>query len=251
MKIVERLSDKFNDRSGCTKPELVIIHATGGKDFEWAMNVLYDPKREASTHYIIQEDGTIYRMVDEEKRAWHAGTPSSKWQGKEDINSLSIGIELSNRHAEQMEKYSDAQLNSLVELCQHFKNKYDLPAKAFVGHSDISPQRADKVDPNYHFPWKTMAEHGIGVWPKVTLKDKFNGVAVIKNENKMTNLLEKIGYNSKIFKDGTVATYKQLITAFQRHFEPEVFNSKNKKLVGKPTFKTAAKLNSLVRMSGN
>lgn len=250
MKIVERLSDKFNDRASGKKPELVIIHATGGKDFEYAMNVLYDPNRDASTHYIIQEDGTIYRMVDEEKRAWHAGTPSSKWEGKEDINSLSIGIELSNRHAEQMEKYSKKQIQALIELCLNLKEKYNLPAKAFVGHSDISPQREDKVDPNYHFPWKKLAANGIGLWPKVTFKDKFNSFIIARSKKKTENLLKKLGYNTEVFKDGKVATYKQLLTAFQRHFEPEVFTSKNRGLIGVPNRKTAAKLNSLVRMSG-
>jgi len=139
------------------RPNFVIIHDTGSGDVEHALRTLTDPAREVSSHYLIGRDGTLYQLVDEDRRAWHAG--ASYWGGNSDINSASIGIELDNTGAEP---YSDAQIRALLEVLRGLKARYRIPSSNFLGHGDVAPGR--KVDPSRHFPWERLATEGFGLW---------------------------------------------------------------------------------------
>jgi N-acetylmuramoyl-L-alanine amidase len=146
-------SPNFNER----KPNYVIIHHTGDDTVEEALRSLANPLRQVSAHYLIARDGKILQLGDERARAWHAGV--SEWGSDTDLNSASIGIELDNNGHEP---FPEAQISSLLRLLADIKERYDIPTANFLGHADIAPGR--KVDPSRYFPWKTLADHGFGLW---------------------------------------------------------------------------------------
>ena len=144
IKIEDHPSPNFDERK--LPVSMIVIHYTETKTCESALRILCDPDsaKRVSSHWVIDRDGTVYRLVDEAKRAWHAG--KSFWDGIEDCNSASIGIELVNDGAEV---YPQPQLDALVELCDGIKSRHDI--RHIVGHSEIAPDR--KRDPGPLFPW--------------------------------------------------------------------------------------------------
>lgn len=158
------------------RPNFVIIHHTGGDEAEQALATLTDPIRAVSAHYLIGRDGTIYQLVDERARAWHAG--ESKWGANTDINSSSLGIELDNNGHEP---FSDAQIKALLALLADIKERYRIPRANFLGHADVAPRR--KADPSRYFPWQTLARQGFGLWcdpPFPELPVPFNDSAALQ-----------------------------------------------------------------------
>lgn len=139
------------------RPNFVIIHHTSDDTVDEALHTLTDPLRQVSVHYLVGRDGALYQLVDERRRAWHAGT--SYWGGSTDINSASIGIELDNNGSEP---FPDPQIAALLALLDDLKRRYEIPAANFLGHADVAPRR--KADPSRWFPWKMLAEHGFGLW---------------------------------------------------------------------------------------
>lgn len=239
MDFVDRPSPNFNERKDGQKPSLIILHFTGGKSPEYALDILTDGNREkkVSAHYMIHEDGTVYRLVDESKRAWHAGV--SFWRGIEDVNSASIGIEISNR---DRKPYTKEQLVSLAALCHSIQRRHGIPPENVIGHSDIAPGRKD--DPGYHFPWRDMARQDIGRWPKPSLRDKFSASASAQRPEVLKALFAQAGYRTD--------DLPKTINAFQQHYEPHVFTSPGKgEAPGKATGKTVAKLRALARRHFN
>lgn len=139
------------------RPDLVILHHTGDPSLEGTLRTLTSTARKVSAHYLIGRDGRILQLVDERNRAWHAGV--AWWGGRTDINSASIGIELVNSGHEP---YSDAQIAALLTLLGDLRERYRIPVANYLGHGDVAPGR--KVDPSAWFPWRTLAEHGFGLW---------------------------------------------------------------------------------------
>ena len=139
------------------KPNYVVIHHTAQDSVRQTLNTFTIPRTQVSAHYVISNDGEIYHMLNDYYRAWHGGV--GMWGTTTDLNSTSIGIELDNNGSEE---FSEAQINSLLDVLKELKTKYNLPDKNFIGHSDIAPGR--KVDPNANFPWKRLAEEGYGLW---------------------------------------------------------------------------------------
>jgi len=146
-------SPNFNER----RPAFVILHHTSDDTADQALRALTDPLRAVSAHYLVGRDGRIVQLVDERARAWHAG--ESKWGADTDINSASLGIELDNNG---QETFPDVQIAALLRLLADIKQRYQVPASNFLGHADVAPRR--KVDPSRNFPWRTLAEHGFGLW---------------------------------------------------------------------------------------
>jgi len=179
------------------KPNFVIIHHTAQNGCPETIHTFTIPKSQVSAHYVICKDGTVHHMLNDYLRAWQAGL--SKWGNNTDINSSSIGIELDNNG---FETFTDPQLNSLLILLDTLKNKYKIPKENFIGHGDIAPGR--KVDPSWRFPWKTLADHGFGIW--------FGDTAMIAVPPGFNDYqaLRIIGYN---IKDSMAA-----VSAFRRHW---------------------------------
>ena len=179
------------------KPNLVIIHHTAQKSTDQTLKTFTTPKSQVSAHYVIGRDGVVYHMLSDYLRAWHAG--AGKWGSTSDINSSSIGIELDNNG---FEPFSDAQVNSLLQVLALLKKTYNIPAANFIGHADIAPGR--KVDPNPTFPWKKLATNGYGLWYDEILAD-----SIPENFNDR-EALRIIGYDTK--------NLEAAIKSFQIHF---------------------------------
>lgn len=139
------------------RPNYVIIHHTSQNSLAQTLRTFQLPHTKVSAHYVIGKDGQVVQLLSDYDRAWHAG--KSKWGSLTDINSASIGIELDNNG---FDEFPDEQISSLLILLDTLKTKYLIPQLNFIGHADIAPTR--KNDPNIHFPWKKLAEHGFGIW---------------------------------------------------------------------------------------
>jgi N-acetylmuramoyl-L-alanine amidase len=206
--LIERPSPNYNDRPPGKTISLLVLHYTGMRDAESALRRLTDPEAKVSSHYLIDEAGAVYRLVDESRRAWHAGV--SYWAGERDINGVSIGIELVNPgHEFGYRPFPEAQMAALIELSQGILARHPIPPGGVVGHSDVAPAR--KIDPGELFDWPRLAKAGIGRWPRPAKGP--NDAASVRAA------LAKIGYEvSPEGSDDKIT--KQSLSAFQRRFRP-------------------------------
>lgn len=150
-------SPNFNSRPESAVIDTIIIHYTEMENYQAAINRLCDPETKVSSHYLISKDGEIFSLVDENCRAWHAG--QSFWDGRDNINNYSIGIELDNNGSEE---FTDQLMHALIFLCNQIKNRHPIKPSYILGHSDIAPYR--KKDPGRMFNWKLLAENNIGLY---------------------------------------------------------------------------------------
>ena len=216
-------SPNFNDRPKDIVPNILVIHYTGMQSLDQALQRLMSSNSQVSAHYLISRKGEIFKLVSEEKRAWHAGV--SYWRGETDINSYSIGIELENPgHEFGYSKFPKSQMSVLTELCVEIINKYSISPENIVGHSDIAPRR--KKDPGELFDWKSLAQKGVGLWPEPIL----NKITLEPFEKSLNDF----GYE--------VVDLRSTITAFQRHYLPDKVSG----ISDATTQKTLATLMSLV-----
>ena len=183
---------------------MVVLHYTGMESGSAALERLCDPAAEVSAHYLIDEDGTVTLMVDEDKRAWHAGR--SYWRGETDINSASVGIELVNPgHEFGYRPFTDAQMEALLPLLADIVKRHGIAPANVVGHSDIAPAR--KTDPGELFDWDTLARYHLAL-----AKPKPRMRLVFDNDGAFYLALERFGYD---ISDGPAA-----IRAFERRWRP-------------------------------
>lgn len=179
------------------KPNFVIIHHTAQRSIQQTIRTFQLEHTKVSAHYVIGKDGRVVQMLNDYLRAWHAGR--SKWGNINDINSISLGIELDNNGREA---FPEAQINALLTLLDTLKTKYSIPFTNFLGHADIAPAR--KNDPSVFFPWKQLADRGFGVW-----YDESNLIPPPSNFN-YVDALRIIGYD--------VSNIDAAIIAFKRKF---------------------------------
>ncbi|MFC4347987.1 N-acetylmuramoyl-L-alanine amidase [Kordiimonas lipolytica] len=218
--IIEHPSPNWNERPEGMAPDMVVLHYTGMRTGAEALDRLCDPAAQVSAHYLIEEDGRIFRLVDEEKRAWHAGV--SYWQGRENLNHNSIGIELVNPgHEFGYREFPDSQISSLLALLSDIKTRHTVPMAHFVGHSDIAPDR--KADPGELFPWKCLAEKGFGLWSDVAggetemIARQGDRGDIVSNLNKQLGIVGYHQDDTGSFDDAT----ESKVRAFQAHWRPE------------------------------
>lgn len=159
MQITPCPSPNFGARRHGQTVDLVVLHYTAMASAEAALERLCDPVHEVSSHYLIARDGTIYKLVDEAERAWHAGAGS--WGGVGDVNSSSIGIELDN---DGDSAFSDALMASLRTLLKDVMARHAVRPQSVIGHSDLAPTR--KRDPGPYFDWRGLAKAGLSIWPE-------------------------------------------------------------------------------------
>lgn len=230
---------RYQSANHDSRVQYVVVHYTSS-DFQRALGHLTQGR--VSSHYLIDSDpATIYRLVDENRRAWHAG--DSSWQGRTWLNASSIGIELvhpgyrerdGQRH---WEPYSQAQIDALVLLLRDILARHQLGPDRVVGHSDVAPQR--KLDPGPRFPWRQLAEAGVAIWPDDALRQQ----ALELLQGRLPALgwyqqaLAEVGY--AVPDDGlwTPAT-RNVLAAFQMRFRPDDYR-------GLPDADTAALLAAL------
>jgi len=206
MNIIQTPSANFNARPDGAAIDTVIIHYTGMPTGRDALARLCDPAAEVSAHYVIDEDGTIYALVEEGCRAWHAG--KSTWAGRGNLNDVSLGIELVNPgHEFGYRPFSLIQMQALVHLCHQISERH--PIAYYLGHSDVAINR--KVDPGEKFNWGWLAGHGFGVWPQPHAQDFEQGAALLADPAAMQAALVAIGYDEN-------QDLPSLAAAFNRHF---------------------------------
>ncbi len=211
MQIIARPSPNYTDRMP-GPIDMLVLHYTGMASGEDALARLCDPAAQVSAHYLIDEDGQIYQLVAEKKRAWHAGV--SCWAGERDINSRSIGIELVNPgHELGYRNFPELQMRRLAELCHEILLRHPIPPHRVLGHSDVAPGR--KRDPGELFDWEWLAGQGIGVWPAPVDSDAASQPGILSLQTDLASF----GYD--VPQTGIYGTQtRAVVTAFQRHFRP-------------------------------
>ena len=161
--LIEAPSPNFGPRRGGAVPDIVVLHYTGMASAEAALARLCDPAAEVSAHWLIAEDGRVWRLVDEAMRAWHAG--AGAWGEVEDVNSRSIGVELANTGPlEGFPPFPEPQMAALERLLAGLAGRWGIPPARVIGHSDMAPGR--KTDPGPKFDWRRLARAGLSVWPE-------------------------------------------------------------------------------------
>ncbi len=180
--------------------DILILHYTGMQSSEAAIERLRDPEAHVSSHYVVDEDGTVWQLVDEARRAFHAGI--SHWRGFETLNGRSVGVEIVNPgHEWGYRAFPAAQMDAVRALCRGILQRHPIPPRNVVGHSDVAPDR--KQDPGELFDWPGLARDGIGLWPEP-------GEPV--PEADVPAALAAIGY--------PIPDLQTTLLAFQRHFRP-------------------------------
>ena len=219
LRITQIPSPNHDARPPHASIDILLLHYTGMKTCQAALERLCDPAAKVSAHYLIDEDGTCYRLVEEDRRAWHAGL--SYWAGIRDVNGHSIGIELVNPgHEFGYRDFPKTQMTTLESLAKGILERHPIPANRVLGHSDVAPTR--KQDPGERFDWARLARAGIGLWssesdtisPHATmLGPGTSGPAVVN----LQLALAGFGYGVEgtgLYDPVTEA----VIRAFQRHF---------------------------------
>jgi N-acetylmuramoyl-L-alanine amidase len=205
MDFIAAPSPNFDARPLNTPIDILLLHYTGMPTGASAVARLCDPEAKVSAHYTVDEDGTIFAHVPEERRAWHAGV--SWWAGERNINARSIGIEIVNPgHEFGYRSFPDLQIEAVIELSRDVVQRRRIPAARVLGHSDVAPAR--KTDPGELFPWGKLALAGVGLWPQ-TRKSAL--------DVPFETGLRAFGYGLPPDMDVPVPI---VVEAFQRHFRP-------------------------------
>ncbi|MDJ0387414.1 N-acetylmuramoyl-L-alanine amidase [Roseomonas sp. E05] len=211
----ERPSPNQDERPAGEPIDTLVLHYTGMPTAGAALERLCDPAPPAplprvSCHYLVEEDGHVWRLVPESRRAWHAGV--SFWRGHTALNGRSIGIEVVNPgHEWGYRPFPALQMAAVAELCLEILGRHPIPARNVVAHSDVAPDR--KQDPGELFDWEGLAANGVGLWPAGVP----GGDAALPpgGPERATALLARIGYSVD------PARPAPALTAFQRHWRQE------------------------------
>ena len=202
--------------------KIIVIHYTGMQSERASIMRLCNSKSKVSCHFLINQKGKVYRLVQDKRVAWHAG--KSCWGNYKNLNKNSIGIELVNKgHRFGYSNFKKKQLLSLIKICKTLIKKYKISKKNIVGHSDVSPLR--KIDPGEKFPWDQLAKKNIGVWHSIKPKllKKFRKVKIVSEQKKLKFIknLNNIGY---CFPSRKKSNYFKTIKAFQRRYRRDPIN---------------------------
>ncbi len=214
--LIDAPSPNFDARTA--PPDMVVLHYTGMTTGDEALARLRDPAAKVSAHWLVEEDGRVFRLVPEERRAWHAGV--SFWKGERDVNAVSIGVEIVNPgHEHGYRDYPPAQMEAVARLLDGVRRRWTIPDARILAHSDVAPGR--KIDPGERFPWAWLAARGHGLWvepepsPGEPLAEGEEGVGVFALQAGLTRL----GYDAPPVGVFDAAT-RTVVEAFQRHWRP-------------------------------
>lgn len=214
--VIDAPSPNFDARRG--PPDMIVLHYTGMTSGPVALDRLRDPEAKVSAHWLVEEDGRLFRLVDEARRAWHAGV--SFWKGERDCNAVSVGIEIVNPgHEHGYRDFPPAQMEAVARLLDAVRGRWTVPDARILGHSDVAPGR--KVDPGERFPWAWLAERGHGLWvepppsPGAPLAEGEEGVGVFALQAGLSRLGYDLPPSGRFDADTRTA-----VEAFQRHWRP-------------------------------
>ena len=209
--MIESPSPNHDARPKGVSVDILLLHYTGMPSAAEALARMCDPTAKVSAHYMIDEDGTTHRLVDEARRAWHAGVAC--WAGASDINARAIGIELVNPgHEFGYRPFPEPQMAALIPLCQEILARHPIPPNRVLGHADVAPTR--KEDPGELFDWRRLAAEGVGLWP-----EPGDPPAEPPSIAEVQSALADYGYC--IETTGIIDSQcRAVLRAFQRHFRP-------------------------------
>jgi N-acetylmuramoyl-L-alanine amidase len=231
-------SPNFDARTA--PPEMIVLHYTGMADGPAALARMTDPAAKVSAHYMVEEDGRVFALVPEARRAWHAGV--SFWRGWTDINARSVGVEIVNPgHEHGYRPFPRVQIAAVTELLTDIRSRWTIPDALILGHSDVAPRR--KTDPGELFPWAALAGAGHGLWvepppaPGAALGEGDAGLGVLA----LRAGLARLGYDCPPAGpfDADLAV---IVRAFQRHWRPA-------RVDGVADGETRARLMALLRLA--
>ena len=227
-KTTTNYSPNFNSKKRSEKQiRFIILHYTGMKSENSAINKLTNIQSQVASHYLITRSGKLINLVPDLYIAWHAGI--SSWKSLNSLNKNSIGIEITNPgHQFGYKKFSKKQINSLINLSKFLIKKYKINKRNILGHSDIAPDR--KKDPGEKFPWEYLAKKNVSIWHNL---DRHKLIKLIKKKcdeimkNLFLNNLFSIGYAKRGKNNIEKSRYHIFVVkAFQRRFRPELINGK-------------------------
>jgi N-acetylmuramoyl-L-alanine amidase len=231
------IDDTYKSQNIDSRAQFLVIHFTSSP---WPSALKELTVGRVSSHYLVRDDPpTIYRLVPEDKRSWHAGV--SSWRGQTQLNAASIGIEIVNRGNElspDFQDYPKEQVDAVVELVKWIVKRHDIRPERIVGHSDIAPQR--KIDPGPRFPWKRLADEGLIQWPN-------EATVAARKPAFESNLPEVAWFQQMLARHGFAvpmngeldAPTRRVIMVFQMKYRPAKYD-------GIPDGETAAILDALV-----
>jgi N-acetylmuramoyl-L-alanine amidase len=234
-------SPNQDERPTGTPIDVLIMHYTGMHTAQEAIDRLRDPAARVSSHYVVDEDGAVLRLVPEGRRAFHAGV--SFWRGHSELNARSIGIEIVNPgHEWGYRDFPVLQLAAVCDLCLAILSRHPIPARNVVAHSDVAPGR--KEDPGERFDWRSLAENGVGLWPEgvpdIGIAGAVRDAVCLRD---VRAALVDIGY--RIAPEGPFdPSLATVLRAFQRHWRPEA-------VTGEADAGTRERLSAVRRLAGN
>jgi N-acetylmuramoyl-L-alanine amidase len=238
LRIHDLPSPNQDERPSGTPIDMLILHYTGMKTAREAIERLRDPAARVSSHYVVDEDGAVLRLVPEGRRAFHAGV--SYWRRHSGLNGRSIGIEMVNPgHEWGYRDFPVLQLAAVCDLCLAILSRHPIPARNVVAHSDVAPDR--KEDPGERFDWRSLAQNGVGLWPE-NAPDRGTDDAACDADalRHVRAALAEIGYQvaAQGAHDPALAT---ILRAFQRHWRPET-------VTGRADAGTLSRLEGVLRL---
>jgi N-acetylmuramoyl-L-alanine amidase len=217
--LVRKIIPSSNHEERMLATDILLLHYTGMPTTAEAIERLCDPEAKVSSHYVVDQDGVIVQLVPEARRAWHAGVAS--WEGVTDINSRSIGVEISNPgHSYGYPDFPEPQIGAVIALCRDLMERHRFRADRVLAHSDVAPLR--KWDPGEKFPWERLHRAGVGAWVEPA---PFMPGAVLALSD-MGPEVAQLQAGLQVYGYGVEATgiYGELtaavVAAFQRHFRP-------------------------------
>lgn len=218
--------------------DMLILHYTGMNSAKAALDRLRDPAAKVSAHYVVDEDGAIWRLVAEDRRAWHAGV--SHWRGATNLNDRSVGIEIVNPgHEFGYRPFPVLQLAAVCDLCLSVLSRHPIAARDVLAHSDVAPDR--KQDPGELLDWAELAANGVGLWP--TEVPDLGITGIVRDAATLAEVrraLSAVGY--KVPPGGAAdRELGTVLRAFQRHWRPEA-------ITGQADIGTIARLRGVVAL---
>jgi N-acetylmuramoyl-L-alanine amidase len=217
--VIERPSPNHDARPPAVASDMLILHYTGMVSGQAALARLCDGAARVSAHYVVEEDGTVYRLVAEDRRAWHAGV--SCWRGDHDINGRSIGVEVVNPgHEFGYRPFPEIQMAAVIALCRDIVTRRPIPPRHVLGHADVAWAR--RHDPGELFDWAALADAGVGLWPDAPVVTGEMGMVLRRGDggaavDDIRRALAGFGYD--VADRGAFDEALELVViAFQRHF---------------------------------
>ena len=221
MKIIHLKSPNYTSYKKRRNIQSIVIHYTGMRSLQSAVERLISKKHEVSSHYLISRAGKIMQLVKDNNIAWHAGI--SNWFVFKNLNKNSIGIELENKgHQYGYQDFPNKQIRELIKILKIIKKKFKIQNINITGHSDIAPHR--KTDPGEKFPWKKLYKNDLAIWHSLDEKfiNNFRSKKLINvNKKNMLKMIKKLGY-SRVLTAGHLN--KDFTKAFQRRHRQQLVN---------------------------